>query len=52
MNLIFHGTGNPGPWNADLRPGDKWTCGIFARDPDTGEAAWFYQWIPHDINLD
>ena len=44
LNLIYYGTGNPGPWNAEQRPGDnKWTCGIFARDPDTGEAVWFYQ---------
>jgi PQQ-dependent dehydrogenase (methanol/ethanol family) len=49
LNLIFYGTGNPGPWNADQRPGDnKWTCGIFARDADTGEARWFYQLSPHD----
>ncbi|PBB45610.1 PQQ-dependent dehydrogenase, methanol/ethanol family [Mesorhizobium sp. WSM3866] len=51
LNLIFHGTGNPGPWNPDLRPGDnKWTSGIFARDPDTGAAKWFYQWTPHDLH--
>jgi len=51
LNLIFHGTGNPGPWNPDLRPGDnKWTAGIFARDPDTGAARWFYQWTPHDLH--
>lgn len=50
LNLIFYGTGNPGPWNADQRPGDnKWTAGVFARDPDTGEAVWFYQWSPHDV---
>jgi PQQ-dependent dehydrogenase (methanol/ethanol family) len=50
-NLIFHGTANPGPWNADARPGDnKWTAGIFARDADTGEARWFYQWTPHDLH--
>ena len=50
LNLIYHGTGNPGPWNADLRPGDnKWTAGIFARDPDNGEAIWAYQWSPHDL---
>jgi len=50
LNLIYHGTGNPGPWNHDQRPGDnKWTAGIFARDPDTGEAVWFYQWSPHDL---
>jgi lanthanide-dependent methanol dehydrogenase len=51
QNLIFYGTGNPGPWNADQRPGDnKWTAGIFARDPDTGEARWFYQFSPHDVH--
>ncbi len=50
LDLIYYGTGNPGPWDADLRPGDnKWTAGIFARDPDTGEAAWAYQWSPHDL---
>jgi PQQ-dependent dehydrogenase (methanol/ethanol family) len=49
MNLIFYGTGNPGPWNQEQRPGDnKWTTGIFARDPDTGDAKWFYQMNPHD----
>jgi PQQ-dependent dehydrogenase (methanol/ethanol family) len=48
-NLLFYGTGNPGSWNPDLRPGDnKWSCGCFARDADTGEAVWFYQWSPHD----
>jgi PQQ-dependent dehydrogenase (methanol/ethanol family) len=51
LNLIFYGTANPGPWNPDQRPGDnKWTCGIFARNPDTGEAAWFYQLSPHDLH--
>jgi PQQ-dependent dehydrogenase (methanol/ethanol family) len=50
LNLIFHGTANPGPWNPDQRPGDnKWTAGIFARDADTGAARWFYQWSPHDL---
>jgi PQQ-dependent dehydrogenase (methanol/ethanol family) len=50
LDLIYYGTGNPGPWNAELRPGDnKWTCGIFARHPDSGEAVWFYQWSPHDL---
>jgi PQQ-dependent dehydrogenase (methanol/ethanol family) len=49
-NLIYYGTGNPGPWNSDQRPGDnKWTSGIFARDADTGQARWAYQWSPHDI---
>jgi PQQ-dependent dehydrogenase (methanol/ethanol family) len=50
-NLIFYGTGNPGPWNAEQRPGDnKWTTGIFARDADTGQAKWFYQLSPHDVH--
>ena len=49
-NLVFYGTGNPGPWNAAQRPGDnKWTCGVFARDPDTGDARWHYQYTPHDL---
>ena len=51
LNLIFYGTGNPGPWNAEQRPGDnKWTSGLFARDPDTGAAKWFYQLNPHDVH--
>jgi PQQ-dependent dehydrogenase (methanol/ethanol family) len=51
LDLIFYGTGNPGPWNPEQRPGDnKWTSGIFARNPDTGEARWFYQFSPHDLH--
>ena len=50
LDLIYYGTGNPGPWNAEQRPGDnKWTAGIFARDPVSGEAVWFYQFSPHDL---
>ncbi|HYE95058.1 MAG TPA: methanol/ethanol family PQQ-dependent dehydrogenase [Rubricoccaceae bacterium] len=50
LDLIFYGTGNPGPWNPELRPGDnKWTAGLFARDPDTGAARWFYHVSPHDL---
>jgi PQQ-dependent dehydrogenase (methanol/ethanol family) len=50
LNLIFYGTSNAGPWNPEQRPGDnKWTAGVFARDPDTGEAVWFYQISPHDL---
>jgi PQQ-dependent dehydrogenase (methanol/ethanol family) len=51
LDLIYYGTGNPGPWNAEQRPGDnKWTAGIFARDPDDGSARWFYQLTPHDVH--
>jgi PQQ-dependent dehydrogenase (methanol/ethanol family) len=51
LDLIFYGTANPGPWNPEQRPGDnRWTSGVFARRPDTGEAVWFYQFSPHDLH--
>lgn len=50
LNSIFYGTGNPGPWNHEQRPGDNlWTTTLFARDPDTGQAKWAYQMSPHDL---
>ena len=50
LKMIYYGTGNPGPWNAEQRPGDnKWSTGVFARDVSTGEARWFYQTTPHDL---
>jgi lanthanide-dependent methanol dehydrogenase len=50
LNLIYYGTGNPGPWNPDIRPGDnKWTSAVIARYLDTGEVAWAYQFSPHDL---
>jgi lanthanide-dependent methanol dehydrogenase len=50
LHLIYYGTGNPGPWNSTMRPGDnKWTAGLFARDVRTGQARWFYQSSPHDL---
>jgi PQQ-dependent dehydrogenase (methanol/ethanol family) len=51
LDLLYYGTGNPGPWNPEQRRGDnKWTSGVFARRPDTGEAVWFYQSSPHDLH--
>ncbi len=48
-NLVYYGTGNPGVWNPDVRPGDnKWASSVFARDVDTGEAKWAMQTTPHD----
>ena len=48
-NLIYYGTGNPGPWNSWLRPGDnKWSASRLALDPDTGEIKWGFQTTPHD----
>jgi PQQ-dependent dehydrogenase (methanol/ethanol family) len=51
LDLVYYGTGNPGPWNPEQRPGaNKWTAAVFARDPDTGQARWAYQWSPHDVH--
>jgi PQQ-dependent dehydrogenase (methanol/ethanol family) len=51
LDLIYYGTGNPGPWNPDQRPGDnKWTASVFARTPSDGQAVWSYQWSPHDLH--
>ena len=50
LDLIYYGTANPGPWNHEQRLGDnKWTASLLARDPDTGEAVWAYQFTPHDL---
>ncbi|MGD0135198.1 MAG: PQQ-dependent dehydrogenase, methanol/ethanol family, partial [Bryobacteraceae bacterium] len=49
LNLVYYGSGNPGTWNPSQRPGDnKWSTTLFARNPDTGQAAWAYQMTPHD----
>ena len=51
LDLVYYGTANPGPWNPAQRPGDnKWTSGLFAREPATGDARWFYQTSPHDLH--
>ena len=48
-NLIYYGTSNPGPRVPVQRPGyNLWTSTLFARDADTGEAKWAYQFTPHD----
>ena len=50
LNLIYHGTSNPGPWNGVGRPGDnKWSAAIIARDADSGEIVWAFQPTPHDL---
>jgi len=49
LNLIYAGTSNTGPWNAQQRPGlNLWTSGVFARDPDTGMAKWAFVFTPHN----
>ncbi len=50
LNLVYHGTSNPGPWNGKQRPGDnKWSAAIIARDADTGDMVWAFQPTPHDV---
>ncbi|MBI3668054.1 MAG: PQQ-binding-like beta-propeller repeat protein, partial [Acidobacteria bacterium] len=50
LNLIYWGTGNPGPdWNADVRAGDNlYTDCLLALDADTGKLKWHFQFTPHD----
>ncbi len=48
-DLLFQQTGHPAPWNPDQRDGDnRWTAGLFARNPQTGAAIWFDALDPHD----
>ncbi len=47
--LVYFGTGNPGPWNSHLRPGDNlFSSSTLAIDPKTGQIVWHYQTTPHD----
>jgi PQQ-dependent dehydrogenase (methanol/ethanol family) len=49
LNLVYYGSGNPGTWNPTQRPGEnKWSTTLFARNANTGVAAWAYQMTPHD----
>ncbi|MFN2571868.1 MAG: PQQ-dependent dehydrogenase, methanol/ethanol family [Gemmatimonadales bacterium] len=49
LDLIYFGTGNPGPYNTEQRPGEnKWTNSVLARRPSDGSLVWAYQFTPHD----
>src|SRR6059036_54759 len=49
LGLIYFGTGNPGPYNTEQRPGEnKWTNSVLARRPGDGALVWAYQFTPHD----
>ena len=48
-DTLFWGTGNPGPWAGDMRPGDNlWTDSLLALDPATGKIKWGFQYTPND----
>ncbi len=49
LDLVYYGTGNPAPYNAEQRPGDnRWATSVMARDPDDGSLRWAYQFTPAD----
>ena len=49
QNLTFWGTGNPAPWNSDMRPGDNlFSNSVIALDADTGKRKWYFQHVPND----
>lgn len=52
LNLVYWGTGNPGPdWNGDVRQGDNlYADSVLALDGDTGEMSWYFQFTPHDVH--
>jgi PQQ-dependent dehydrogenase (methanol/ethanol family) len=49
LDLVYYGSGNPGPYNPEQRAGDnKWTASVMARRPSDGSLVWAYQFTPHD----
>ena len=49
LDLVYYGTGNPGPYNAEQRRGDnKWASSVLARRPGNGELIWAYQFTPNN----
>ena len=49
LDLVYWGTGNGGPWNAEVRKGDNlYVCSVIAFRPQTGEIVWHYQFSPND----
>ena len=50
LDLVYWGTGNGGPWNAEVRKGDNlYICSVVAFRPKTGEMVWHYQFSPNDL---
>ena len=52
LNLVYWGTGNPGPdYNGEVRVGDNlYSDSVLALDADTGEMKWYFQFTPHDVH--
>jgi alcohol dehydrogenase (cytochrome c) len=52
LNLIYWGTGNPGPdYDGAARLGDNlYSDAVIALDAETGKLKWHFQFTPHDVN--
>ena len=52
LDLVYWGTGNPGPdWNGDVRLGDNlYADSALALNAATGDLAWYFQFTPHDVH--
>ncbi len=52
LNLVYWGTGNPGPdWNGEVRKGNNlYSDSLVALDADTGKLKWHFQFTPHDVH--
>ena len=52
LDLVYWGTGNPGPdFNGDVRVGDNlYADSALALDGATGEMEWYFQFTPHDVH--
>ncbi|MGP0086832.1 MAG: methanol/ethanol family PQQ-dependent dehydrogenase, partial [Steroidobacteraceae bacterium] len=49
LHTVYWGIGNPGSYNAALRPGDNlYTCSVLALDPKTGTIKWHFQFSPNN----
>ena len=49
LDLVYWGTGNGGPWNAEVRKGDNlYICSVVAFRPKSGEIVWHFQFSPND----
>lgn len=50
LDLAYWGTGNAGPWNPTVRPGDNlYTASVLAIRPKTGEMVWYFQFFPNEM---
>jgi alcohol dehydrogenase (cytochrome c) len=50
LDLAYWGTGNAGPWNPTVRPGDNlYTASVLAIRPKTGEIVWHFQFFPNEM---